>query len=748
MLNNLTIKLKLIVLAFLVSLGFLAVVIIENHDMNELDELTHMEKAVKDLNIEMLNLRKHEKDFLARKDIKYLGKFNKTIKEMDATSKELIKELIHFELDVKAADKFNKIIHEYSTVFQELVKTQQTIGLNPKDGLYGSLRATVHQVQDFAKKSNDAKLLSVVYDLRKQEKDFMLRSDVKYQDKFNSILDKLKSNDKYLNMSSLLTSYKTNFNKLVEFEEIKGLDSKQGLLGEMRKVIHQSEDTLKSMTVIIEQAIETKTSEIKIFAMIFTAVIALIVVIALLYVSRNISISLKEFEKGLVQFFAFINFETKEVTPLNDKNRDEIGNMAKIINQSISSTKTNIEKDRALIDDAAEVANKIKTGQFSFRITKESNSNDLNLLRDLINEMLENLNNNINNVLGVVESFALYNYTPKVDTTGVEGEMLELCSNINTLGETSTHMLIDNKSIGLTLQNSATTLVANVEDLNTNANETAASLEETAAALEEITATVVSNTDSIGKMSSYAKEVTVAVQKGEELASQTTQSMDSLNEQVTAINESIVLIDQIAFQTNILSLNAAVEAATAGEAGKGFAVVAQEVRNLAGRSAEVAKEIKNLVESATSKATDGKVIADNMIEGYASLNKNIHNTISIINDVAAASNEQQTGIEQINDAVTQLDQKTQQIASISNQTQDIAEQTSSIADDIVKSANEKEFDGKNSVTAKVIKKTSTNTQKGQNTQTKSKKEAVVQNKEVSETIKTETTAGDDDWDSF
>ena len=107
------------------------------------------------------------------------------------------------------------------------------------------------------------------------------------------------------------------------------------------------------------------------------------------------------------------------------------------------------------------------------------------------------------------------------------------------------------------------------------------------------------------------------------------------------------VIDQIAFQTNILSLNAAVEAATAGEAGKGFAVVAQEVRNLASRSAEAANEIKALVGTATQKANDGKKISDEMIKGYEELNENITQTISLINDVEAASKEQQTGIEQI-----------------------------------------------------------------------------------------------------
>jgi methyl-accepting chemotaxis protein len=201
-------------------------------------------------------------------------------------------------------------------------------------------------------------------------------------------------------------------------------------------------------------------------------------------------------------------------------------------------------------------------------------------------------------------------------------------------------------------------------------------------------------------MSRYATALNDSSNKGEKLANQTTRAMDDINNEVSAINEAITVIDQIAFQTNILSLNAAVEAATAGEAGKGFAVVAQEVRNLASRSAEAAKEIKALVENASSKANFGKKIADDMIEGYTLLNGDISKTITIIGDIENASKEQLSGIEQINDAVASLDQQTQQNASVATQTYDVAVQTDAIAKLVVENADEKEFIGKESVKAK------------------------------------------------
>jgi len=771
MFDNMTLKIKLITLAALISFGFGAVLFMENRAIGELQIIAKMDHATEELNVEMLTLRKHEKDFLARKDTKYLSSFQKIIKRVDATTEELEEELQHFDADTKPIIEFKKIIHEYAGFFQKVVQMQQSIGLSAKEGLYGELRSKVHEVQDFSKKANDAVLLSQVYDLRKQEKDFMLRLDKKYVNSFNTKLDKLTSNDTYSSMHSLLNQYKTSFNKLVDLEEKRGLTSKDGLMGKMRKTIQSSTKSLGVLTKQILHLEESKRTEIIQVSIVLTLAIAIFTILVLLYISRSITLSLRAFEKGLIGFFAFINNETKEVTLLNDKNSDEIGTMAKIINQSIENTKANIEKDRALIDDATNVANKIKVGYLNNRITQESSTEELNDLKNVINEMLKNLNTNIDNILTVLASYSEYNFLPKVSTSNVEGDVLELCKGINFLGDSTTKMLLSNKGIGLGLTKSADILVNNVENLNTNANSTAASIEETAAALEEITATVVSNNESIQQMSVYAQEVTAAVQKGEELANQTTKAMDELNGQVTSINDSIGLIDQIAFQTNILSLNAAVEAATAGEAGKGFAVVAQEVRNLASRSAEVAKEIKDLVENATNKAGDGKQIADNMISGYSSLNDNIQKTITIINDVSAASKEQQAGIEQINDAVTQVDQQTQQIAMIAGQTQEIAEQTNVIANDIVKDADKKEFEGKNSVKAIETKASVHNKESIPNHQTneiKPKKIIAKSVDEKKEIIKTKNTepqkvakkpikneakkvkdkSSDDEWESF
>ena len=251
-------------------------------------------------------------------------------------------------------------------------------------------------------------------------------------------------------------------------------------------------------------------------------------------------------------------------------------------------------------------------------------------------------------------------------------------------------------------------------------------------------------------MSNFSNNVTKSAHDGEKLANQTTVAMDEINVQVNLITDAISIIDQIAFQTNILSLNAAVEAATAGEAGKGFAVVAQEVRNLASRSAEAAKEIKNIVENATSKANEGKNISFEMIQGYTELLENIEKQTQTINEIATASKEQQAGISQINDAVTGLDQQTQQNANIASDTKTIAINADNIAKKIVSDSHNKQFVGKEDV-EKEYKKSNTSSTKQEH---QINKKPLETNKTISSKVTTKTAEiksskkDDDEWESF
>jgi methyl-accepting chemotaxis protein len=403
------------------------------------------------------------------------------------------------------------------------------------------------------------------------------------------------------------------------------------------------------------------------------------------------------------------------------------------------------KNNQVIISSTIEIANKVISGDLSQRVQGETSNENIKALKDIINNMISNLEEkiakDINVIIKVLNEFSSQNFTGRIDDKG------QISHNLNNLANTITEILSENKSNGLTLQKSSDILVENVNILNRNSNESAASLEETAAAIEQITGNIRSNTENIKKMSIFASELKNSANDGEKLANATNSAMDEINTQVSNINEAITVIDQIAFQTNILSLNAAVEAATAGEAGRGFAVVAAEVRNLAARSAEAANEIKSLVGNANIKANEGKKIADSMIKGYSSLNDNISKTSDLIETVTTASKEQLTGIEQINDAVNQLDQKTQQNVSVANFTNDAASQISFIAQTILSSANSKEFNGKDSIKEKNID----NIKASSNSEVKAssmKKQVANKSSKFEDKKVLSSSKDNDEWESF
>ncbi|RXJ91756.1 chemotaxis protein [Arcobacter sp. CECT 8983] len=407
---------------------------------------------------------------------------------------------------------------------------------------------------------------------------------------------------------------------------------------------------------------------------------------------KRITGGIDRFKKYMDDIMDFVFMRTNRIEKAKYMKNDEIGLILTEMNSYVDKIDIIRKDDMRVLGEVVLTMDKVSRGTYKCRINSQSKNFMIKALRDTINKMLDITESNMNELKTSLEKYANDDYREKINISPeLTDDMLNVMESINILGESLSTNAKKNFENGQKLEKNSISMNNSVRNVAHKANEQAASLEETAAALEEITSITRNNTNNATQMATLSGTVQKSVENGQVLASKTAQSMEEINEEVASINEAITVIDQIAFQTNILSLNAAVEAATAGEAGKGFAVVAQEVRNLANRSAEAAKEIKSIVEKARDKTAEGKDISNSMIKGYEELNSHMKETLEIIADVSSASKEQMTGIEQINNTVSMLDRVTQENASEANNVTQVANDTLSMANELVNEAKQKQF---------------------------------------------------------
>ncbi len=346
-----------------------------------------------------------------------------------------------------------------------------------------------------------------------------------------------------------------------------------------------------------------------------------------------------------------------------------------------------------ILDEIIVVTNNSANGDFKGQIKTNSSNEKYQQIADNLNKTFGNIHSTITMILNYLDKYQKNDFTVSLENKQSQ-ELNLLIEAINKLNIKISRMLLSSLKNGVKLRENSDSLKLNINELTRNITTEAATLEETASAVEEITSIVINNNQNVEAIISYSAELTSSVKNGYETAKNSASLMDVINEKTKSIEAAIVVIDQIAFQTNILSLNAAVEAATAGEAGRGFAVVAAEVRNLANRSAEAAKEIKNLVSNATDEANKGKNASSEMMKEYDILNENINKTKSLIDTISVSLKEQQRGMEQINKAISHIDTGTQENASKAQDTMQIADENDKMATSMVVETNKTHFFGR------------------------------------------------------
>ena len=324
-------------------------------------------------------------------------------------------------------------------------------------------------------------------------------------------------------------------------------------------------------------------------SIIWTALIILVValllsmIISLINMKKNILAPIFNLKDSIDNISKNTSSDSQR---LEITSQDEIGGLVKSFNEYLDSIEHGVNQDREVISEAKGIIEKVNAGLLNDTIKKKAHSSEVDSLVTEINNMIKTMHKNLLILSDTLVALSNAKYDHKVPhIEGLTGIVASLMSGTKVTQSTINEVmcLIDESNNKLT--NSAGELSNASIKLSDSSNAQAASLEQTAAAIEEISATINKSSETAMQMSTYAQNVTKSNNSGKALASRTSDSMEELGEEVNAIHDAISVIDQIAFQTNILSLNAAVEAATAGEAGKGFAVVAAEVRNLASRSA-------------------------------------------------------------------------------------------------------------------------------------------------------------------
>jgi len=590
-----TIKKQFIVLIALVTLAMLALLGLSRYNAATIISLEQEAVLLGEVETGMLTLRRNEKDFLARNDLKYLDKFNANHEALMGKVRDLQGRLEASGIDAAKAAQVGQVLEDYAARFRELVAVQQEIGLNEKDGLYGSLREAVHGVEKLVKEQHDYHLLSDMLMLRRNEKDFMLRDNLKYVDKLTKNVAVFETSlaasdipaDVKAQIGTAIAKYQADFLALVDGYQRKGLSSKEGIRGAMRDTVHQTEELITQLDGDITLAVDGHVARANWVGLSIGLGLLVVIVGILLFLSRNILRPVQAFARTMTRAA-----EERDISLRADvTGKCEIAHMARAFNGMMDEFQALL---RQVVDSAASVA---------------AASTEL---------------------AAVTENTA----------GGVQRQRVES------------------------------------DQVATAMNEMAATVQEVARHAEQAAA---ASNDADGEASEGARVVAQSVSGIKRLAEEVERTATTINElekESDNIGTVLSVITGIAEQTNLLALNAAIEAARAGEQGRGFAVVADEVRTLAQRSQQSTEEIKNIIDRLQGKAQaavqamqggreQAQVSVEQAEKAGSSLSA-IADAIVAIRDmntqIASAAEEQSAVAEEINQSVVRIAQVAEESA--------------------------------------------------------------------------------------